>query len=144
MLISALTLAGCRVDVEQPEPASINELRQDTLGFLDALDAAVAEGSVPVDKVRALGTRLTFLRGHMRTVGVGTEEQLRALDEILIALGQQANAMRPPADWRPPKDDETPPPPLIEPGPLRDLLPQIRRVVESIPDSDARPEFEAD
>lgn len=137
----ALAVSGCRVSVEAPPASSVSEIRGRTLARIAEMEKSLAQGKATRGGTRELAVSVRYLRGHMTTVGVGTEEQLHALDEIVYRLAQLDRAAMavPPPHWRPDEDDTPPPEPLIEPGPMRELLPQIRRVVESIPDSDLRP-----
>jgi hypothetical protein len=140
-----LALTGCRVNVTPPKPASVREIKVRTIARIDRFEKAMAEGRLHAEDVKLLAVSINWLRGHMRSTEVGTEEQLRALDEILYQLARAGGAgMTAPPDWRPSDVDNAPvPEPIIVPGPLKDLLPQIRKIVESVPDSDLRPDFPA-
>ena len=137
---AAVVLAGCGIDVTPPPVSSVKELKHRTLARIDRLEKALAEKKASAGQIKDLAVSVNYLRGHMRTVEVGTDQQQQAFEEILYRLAQIGGAAdRPPAHWRPTEDGTPPPQPIIEPGPLRELLPQIREVVESVPDSDLRP-----
>ena len=139
LVSGALALSGCSGDVKAPKPSSVSELKASTLASIDNLQKAIDENHVHPSDMQGLGSSLLWLRGHMESTKVGTEEQLRALQEALNALAELGGArMKPPEDWRP--SDGPPPPPVIQPGPLKDLLPQIRKIVTEVPDSNARPD----
>ena len=140
----ALALAGCRVSVTPPKPASVREIRNRTLERIDRFEKAMAGNRLHAEDVKLLAVSINWLRGHMRSTQVGTQEQLRAMDEILYELGSAGGAiMSAPPDWRPSEDLDNAPEPVIQPGPLKDLLPQIRRIVQSVPESDLRPDFKS-
>ena len=140
-VVAAWALAGCSIDVKPPAPSSITELKRGTLNRIDEFDKAIAEDKVHADQVKQLAASINWLRGHLKSTGVGTPEQLEALDQTLYHLARNSGSPGgPPADWVPSKDAKAQPKPIIESGPIKELLPQIRRIVESIPDSDARPE----
>ena len=135
----ATALLGCGADVVAPPVSSVKEIKHRTLARIDKIEKAIAEKKLGGEDIKQLAVSVNFLKGHMESVQVGTAQQQRALEEILYRLAQTAGrAMRPPQHWRP-DDGTTPPPPIIEPGPIRELLPQIRKIVESVPDSDLRP-----
>ena len=137
-LLLALGLSlGCGVRVEPPKPTSVRQHKNQTLAFFDEVEKTLREtGGITQVQHRRLGTHLVYLRGHLEAAGVGTDEQRRALDEALYELGKKS--MGPPPDWRP--GEETPPEErIIKSGPLKELIPQIRKLVESLPDSDLLP-----
>jgi len=141
MLAMLSTLFGCAAGVEPPKPYSVRELKSGALLFLEKVEATLErKGGITQTQTRRLAVHLNWLRRHMETTGVGTEEQRRALDDALRALSGRAGFQGPPPDWKP--GDETPDEPLVKPGPLKELLPQVREILESVPDSDKRPEFD--
>ena len=132
---------GCGVRVEVPEHSSITELKNKTLAYLDEMETAFAEGKVGLAQVRGLSVHINWLKNHMKTLDVGTPEQHQALDEILWKLGRESEGMRGhPPDLEPGGKDVSAPPAPFEGKSVRELIPQIRKIVESIPDSDRRPE----
>ena len=145
VLLGTIALAGCGVKVDAPKPSSVREIKSRTMLRIERFEKALAENRLNPQDIKDLGVSLNYLRGHMRSTNVGTEEQFRALDEALDLLSgtSQGGAMAPP-DWRPGDDNAPPPPPpIIEPGPLREILPQIKRIVETVPNSDLRPNLPA-
>ena len=136
----AIVFAGCGTDATIPPVSSVKELKYRTLARIDRLEKDLAVKKVSVEQIKDLAVSVNYLRSHMRTVKVGTDRQQLAFDEILYHLAQIVRAVnRPPRHWRPTEDGTPPPAPIIEPGPIRELLPQIRSIVESVPDSDLRP-----
>ncbi len=141
-LLGMVALMGCGVKMDAPKPASVREIKSRTMLRIERFEKALNENRLHPQDIKNLGASLVWLRGHMRATNVGTEEQFKALDEALYLLSgtDQGGAMAPPADWRPGDDNAPPPPPpIIEPGPLREIIPQIKRIVETVPDSDLRP-----
>ena len=145
VLLGTIALAGCGVKVDVPKASSVREIKSRTMLRIERFEKALAENRLHPQDLKNLGASLVWLRGHMRSTNVGTEEQFRALDEALYLLSGagDAGSMGPPPDWRPGDDNAPPPPPIIEPGPLRDIIPQIKRIVETVPDSDLRPNYPA-
>jgi|GEM_PF-1897972 len=137
VLVTALF--GCGIHVVVPPVSSVKEIKHRTLARIDKIEKAIAEKKLGGEDIKQLAVSINYLKGHMKSVQVGTDEQQRALEEILYRLAQTAGrAMRPPQHWRP-GEGTPPPPPIIEAGPISELLPQIRKIVESVPDSDLRP-----
>jgi len=134
----ALLLLGCSVDVEVPGESTVTEVKQRTLERLETLVEAIESGQDSGHRFnRNLGHfagNLNQMRGTLRLTGAGNEENLRRLDEAYYHIaGLAGGGPEKPAHL---EAGETP---LIQPGDLQTLLPQVRDAVEAIPDSDLRP-----
>jgi len=136
LLIPLLT--GCSVSVEVPEEGSVTEVKQRTLARLESLVEVVEAGETSGHKFnRNLGHfagNLNRLRGTLRKTDVGTDEDLRRMDEAHYRIAAMAGG-----DPEEPAHLQAGEAPLIQPGDLASLLPQIREAIEALPDSDRRP-----
>ena len=127
-----MLLAGCGADVKPAPPSTSADIQKRTLDRIRALEDAVAKDAVRVADVQALITSLNYLRGHMEKEKVGTEEQLQALGAYIQHLREGSGGpVLPPSDWKP-DQKEAPPEPKLDTAPLKELLPKLREVVESI------------
>jgi len=131
--LSAL-VAGCGAEPTPPARSTTVDIKKRTLDRIDALQKKLAEGQeVGVGPIRDMATALSALKGRMKRVG--TREQVEALQEFIdkfqeMAVGALGGTS---SDWTPDKDIPPAAAIKIEPGPLKDLLPQVKDLVEKLP-----------
>ena len=137
LLVIAGTFLGCGVKVDPPKPTTISEIKLRLLKRIDALSGqAETKGDLPLGGVQQLSADLTTFIGHLRTTGVASEEQLYQLQEAQYALSQGRGVHPlPPANWNP-EEGEPLPEVRVPSGPIREILPRLRKLIEEIPDSD--------
>jgi hypothetical protein len=135
-------LAGCGVEPEPAKPSSVSAIRKRTLERIDKLEKQVAENRMPLYGPRELATSLEFLEGHMKAVGVGTEEQLAQLNALTTRVYELSYQMprTPPGEALiAAEKGETPKDFAYDTMKFKDILPEARKVVEGLPDSPLAP-----
>jgi len=160
VLLLAPALGGCRETRRRPAPAesppeatqrprgpvapqaqSIAEIRRRTLARIAELENDAEDGTVDPVRVRTLAISLRYLAGHMKTTGVGTDAQRRALGKAHRDLRAAWHfQVIPPIDWRP-DAAKVPPSPTVEAWMIGHLLGPIRKRVESVPNSEKKPDW---
>ena len=130
----AAALLGCGGDVTHPEASAAADIARRTLVRIKTLEEQLAKDEVNSTDLRTLIVSINYLLGHMKKEGIGTDRQRRALEDIREQLARSSpDPARPPRDWRPGKDKSPPTPtPAIDSGPLKELLPKLRSVIEGI------------
>jgi len=135
----AVVLVGCDVSVEVPPESTVNEAKEQTLARIEKIEEALAAGRTGGRRggtsLMIFAENINYLRGVLRLTKVGAEEDLRRFDEIYYHIARKAGdgGAEMPAHLQ---AGETP---LIQPGDLETLLPQIRQAIKALPDSDLRP-----
>jgi len=113
-----MTLLGCTADVTPPEVSTVSGIRGRTLTRISTVERQIAEGKLRAPDVRKLVVSVKYLYGHMTTQKVGSPEQIDALKTIHEQLDQRYGGRRPPGE--------------VNAGPLAEILPKLRTLVESI------------
>ncbi len=131
-VVLVLALTGCGADVKAPKESTAVDIRDRTLARVKALEEQAAKDEVKGKDVQALIVSVKYLIGHMKKEKVGTDEQLRDLTALSRQLMQRGGGPALPArDWRP-DSGEAPPPPKIDAAPFKEVLPELREVLETI------------
>jgi len=137
-VLAWVLVVGCGVSVEVPSENSVNEVKAQALDRLEKTEKALAAGGTGGRGgglgLRTLCEEINYLRGTLRLTQVGTDEDVKRFEEFYYHLARKAgDRAEMPAHL---EAGETP---LVKAGDLETLLPQIRRAIEALPDSDARP-----
>jgi len=126
----AAVLSGCGAEPDVPETMKTAEVRAAALDRLTAVEQAA--DAVPARALRDLVTALASLRSRMTADKVGTAAQRDGLADLIDRLARLAAARStPPPDWRP-GDASTAGEATIDAAPLRDVLPELRTLIQSI------------
>ena len=127
--------------------SSVSEIKQRALLRIERMEEDIKKGKVTLDGVRNLAVSLNFLMGHMKSTNEVTQEQRYTKEQLYqlkgtlfqIARSQGRGGEVLPPDWR--DDGGAIPPTYVDSGPIKQMLPHIRELVEGIPDSDIRPDI---
>jgi len=133
-----ILLLGCTAGVEIPREGSVTEVKERTLDRIEKMEKAIAEGNDQGmafgQDMRRLAGNINRLKGTIRIVKVGTEQDLEALAEAYWQVARLAGG-----GAERPAHLEAGKPPVVKAGDIGELLPQVRKIVESVPDSNKRP-----
>ena len=137
--VAVVFVAGCGVSVELPPESTVNEVKAQALDRLEKIEEALAAGGTGGRGgglgLKTLCEEVNYLRGTLRLTKVGTAEDVKRFEEFYYHLARKAGD----GGAEMPAHLEAGETPLVEAGDLETLLPQIRRAIEALPDSDLRP-----
>ena len=137
--MAVVFVVGCGVSVELPPESTVNEVKGQALARLEKTEKALAAGRTGSRGgglgLKTLCEEINYLRGTLRLTKVGTAEDVKRFEEFYYHLARKAGD----GGAEMPAHLEAGETPLVEAGDLETLLPQIRRAIEALPDSDLRP-----
>ena len=138
VVLAVLLVAGCGVDVTVPGESTVNEVKAQALNRLEKAEEALAAGRTGgrggAPGLKELCEEINYLRGTLRHTKVGTAEDVKRFEEFYYHLARKAGDRA-----EIPAHLQAGEAPLVQAGDLEVLLPQIRRAIEALPDSDLRP-----